>query len=88
MRWNFTCRRRPSVPCVIRGRRGGRESAAADHPQILEDARRAMELEDAYVAWLEGKPVPQLRHRRRSLRARLMNRPPDPVPMSAPMTSV
>ena len=21
-----------------------------------------MELEDAYIAWLEGKPVPQLRH--------------------------
>jgi hypothetical protein len=37
-----------------------------------------MELEDAYVAWLEGKPVPQLRHPRRTLRQWLMNRPPDP----------
>ena len=31
--------------------------------QILQDARKEMELEDAYVAWLEGKPVPQLRPR-------------------------
>ena len=56
--------------------------------QILEDARRAMELEDSYVAWLEGRPVPQLRHPRRSLRQWLTGRQPEPAPMPPPVTEV
>jgi hypothetical protein len=47
-----------------------------------------MELEDAYVACMEGKPVPQLRHPRRTLRQWLMNRPPDPLPMPPPVTEI
>lgn len=50
--------------------------------EILQDARRSMELEDAYVAWLEGKPVPQLRHPRRTLRQWLTGRHPEPAPMT------
>ena len=53
--------------------------------EILQDARRAMELEDAYIAWLEGKPVPQLRHPRRTLRQWLTGRKPEPAP---PMTEI
>jgi hypothetical protein len=53
--------------------------------QILQDARKAMELEDAYIAWLEGKPVPQLRHPRRTLRQWLTGHKPEPAP---PMTEI
>jgi len=53
--------------------------------EILQDARRAMELEDAYIAWLEGKPVPQLRHPRRTLRQWLTGRKPEPAP---PVTEI
>ena len=40
-------------------------------------------IEDAYVAWLEGKPIPKLRHPRRKLRDWLFGRTPDPAPMVA-----
>jgi hypothetical protein len=56
--------------------------------EILQDARRAMELEDAYVAWLEGKPVPQLRHPRRTLRQWLTGRKPEPPAMPPPVTEI
>ena len=42
-----------------------------------------MELEDAYIAWLEGKPVPQLRHPRRTLRQWLTGRKPEPARAAA-----
>jgi hypothetical protein len=50
--------------------------------EILTDARREMELEDAYVAWLEGKPLPpRIRHPRRTLRMWLTGRGPEPAPL-------
>jgi hypothetical protein len=55
--------------------------------QILDDARKSMELEDSYCAWLAGEPVPQLRHPRRTLRQWLTGRRPEPAP-AEPMTSV
>ncbi len=74
----------PSMP-VLRAQ--GEARAVQRGPrtiqQILDDARRSMELEDAYVCWLEGKPVPQLRHPRRTLRQWLTGRQPEPVPMTS-----
>ena len=58
--------------------------------QILDDARRQMEEDDrysaAYDAWLTGKPVPQLRHPRRSLRQWLTGQRQQPPPAPPPMT--
>jgi hypothetical protein len=56
--------------------------------EILQDARKAMELEDAYVAWLEGRPVPQLRHPRRTLRQWLTGRQPEPAPATTAATEI
>jgi len=47
--------------------------------EILEDGRKAMELEDAYCDWLAGRPVKQLRRPRRTLRQWLFGRQPEPV---------
>ena len=47
-----------------------------------------MELEDAYVAWLEGRPVPQLRHPRRTLRQWLTGRQPEPAPVPPPVSEI
>jgi hypothetical protein len=55
--------------------------------EILQAQRKAMELEDAYVAWLEGKPVPQFRHPRRTLRGWLFGRRPAPA-FPPPMTEI
>ena len=83
--WNCTrCRPMPvlrvqgEARAVVNGGRGPSR-------EILQDARKAMELEDAYIAWLEGKPVPQLRHPRRTLRQWLTGRKPEPAP---PMTEI
>ncbi len=54
--------------------------------EILDAARKEMELEDAYVAWLRGEPVPQLPHPRRTLRQWLTGRRP-PVAVTPTMTS-
>ena len=56
--------------------------------EILQDARKAMELEDAYVAWLEGRPVPQLRHPRRTLRQWLTGRQPEPALVPPPVSEI
>jgi len=48
--------------------------------EILEDGRKAMELEDAYCDWLAGRPVRQLRRPRRKLRDWLFGRKPEPAP--------
>lgn len=46
--------------------------------QVLDDARRAMDMEDAYQDWLAGRSVPQLRRPRKSLRAWLFGEPAVP----------
>jgi hypothetical protein len=78
-----------SLPVI---RAHGEVQAVASKPrtinEILHNARKAMELEDAYVAWLEGKPVPQLRHPRRTLRMWLRGQWPPPPAMPEPMTEV
>ena len=60
--------------------------------QILTEARLEMEREDAlidgYAAYLRGRPVPTLKHPRRSLRAWLTGRKPEPPPPLPVMTSV
>ena len=53
--------------------------------RVLDDGRKAMELEDSYIAWLNGDPVPQLKHPRRTLRQWLSGRRPEPAPV---MTSI
>jgi hypothetical protein len=55
--------------------------------QILDSARKEMELEDSYIAWMKGEKVPQLRHPRRRLRQWLTGRRPEPLPNSV-MSSV
>jgi hypothetical protein len=56
--------------------------------EILQDARRQMEITDAVEDWLAGRPVPQLRHPRRTLRQWLTGRKPEPALGPPPMTEV
>jgi hypothetical protein len=55
--------------------------------EILQAARVQMETEEALEDWLAGRPVRQLRHPRRTLRAWLTGRKPEPVPLEV-MSSV
>jgi hypothetical protein len=76
----------PRQPDFAAIRDRGQVQAVARGPrtisEILTDARRSMELEDAYCAWLTGSPLPpRIRHPRRTLRQWLSGRRPEPAPL-------
>jgi hypothetical protein len=56
--------------------------------QVLDDARHAMEIDEALEDWMAGRPVKQLRHPRRTLRQWLTGRQPEPAPVPAPVTEI
>ena len=66
-------RDRGQVQAIVRGPR--------TIEQVLTDARRDMEMEDLYCAWLKGEPLPpRIRHPRRTLRQWLFGRQPETLP--------
>jgi hypothetical protein len=56
--------------------------------QVLDDARHAMEIEEALEDWMAGRPVKQLRHPRRTLRQWLTGRKPEPAPLMTEIVPV